>query len=308
LLVSRSPRALFRGIYEDRGKIAFGVGIIFVMLVGLSAILSRAIVRPIENLSRSTRVLASGQRIEPARPSLQVVEIRDLFRDFEIMADAIDKRSRYLRDFASSVSHEFKTPLAGIGGAVELLQDHGADMTPADHDRFLANIAADAERLSRLVRRLMELAQADLNSHGQDARADAAPILAMIADSLSGQAFGIVLSLPDAAPALAIDSRAFEAVATTLVDNARQSGASILTISMAIADEGASISFIDNGPGIAAGDRDRIFDPFFTTKRETGGTGLGLSIARSLIESHGGTLQLMTGTSGAGFRITLKRA
>jgi signal transduction histidine kinase len=48
----------------------------------------------------------------------------------------------------------------------------------------------------------------------------------------------------------------------------------------------------DDGPGIAAGDRDRVFAPFFTTKRTTGGTGLGLAIARSLIEGAGGGLTL----------------
>ncbi len=55
-----------------------------------------------------------------------MVEIDALFGDFEQMADSLDKRARYLRDFASSVSHEFKTPLAAISGAIELLQDHGA--------------------------------------------------------------------------------------------------------------------------------------------------------------------------------------
>ncbi|MBO9576396.1 MAG: HAMP domain-containing histidine kinase [Sphingobium sp.] len=303
LLVSRSPRALFRGMYEDRGKIALGVVVIFMMLVGLSGILSRAIVRPIENLSRTTRALATGRRADPVRPSLQVVEIRDLFTDFEAMADSIDKRSRYLRDFASSVSHEFKTPLAGIRGAVELLQDHGAEMSAADRERFLGNVAADAERLSRLVRRLMELAQADLHQQGADAWTDPKPILASIADGLAGGDFAIRLDLPKNMPLLAIDERALEAIVTTLVDNARQSGATELTISFALEDGAAAVNLIDNGPGISAADRDRIFDPFFTTRRETGGTGLGLSIARSLAESCRGALLLVPSDRGAHFRL-----
>jgi hypothetical protein len=93
ILVSRSPRALFKGMYEDRGKIVLGVAAIFMLLIGLSAVLSRAIVRPIENLSRATRDLSSGRHVDPVHPSLQVVEIRNLFRDFEVMAASIDKRS-----------------------------------------------------------------------------------------------------------------------------------------------------------------------------------------------------------------------
>ena len=303
LLVSRSPRALFRGIYEDRGKIALGVVLILMTLVVLSGVLSRAIVRPIENLSRTTRALASGRRVEPPRPSLQVVEVRDLFDDFEIMAASIDKRSRYLRDFASAVSHEFKTPLAGIGGAIELLQDHGGDMTAAERERFLRNIAGDAERLSRLVRRLMELAQADLHQHDAEPRAELAPVLAALADGLSGDGFVIRFALPDAMPALAIDGRTLEAVLTTLADNARQAGASQLAIAVRVEEDAALLDLLDNGPGVAPGDRDRIFDPFFTTKRVTGGTGLGLSIARSLIQAYGGTLRLLPSEGGAHFEL-----
>jgi len=75
------------------------------------------------------------------------------------MAASMARRSRYLRDFAASLSHEFKTPLAGLRGGIELLQDHGESMTGEERDRFLTNIAGDAERLSRLISRLIELAK-----------------------------------------------------------------------------------------------------------------------------------------------------
>ena len=308
ILVSRSPRALFRGIYEDRGKIALGVVAIFLLLIVLSAVLSRAIVRPIENLSRATRALSSGRHLSPVRPSLEVVEIRDLFSDFEVMAASIDKRSRYLRDFASSVSHEFKTPLAAISGAIELLQDHAEDMLPVDRERFLANMAADAERLSHLVRRLMELAQADLRMDGVDERTDVAPILATIADGLGGPEFAVRLDFPDALPSIAIDADALEAVLTTLTENARQAGARRLDVSASQAGSEIHIDLIDDGPGIPERDRQRIFDPFFTSKREQGGTGLGLSIARSLLQAYRGSLELIPSERGAHFRITVRSA
>ncbi|HET9511737.1 MAG TPA: ATP-binding protein, partial [Sphingomonas sp.] len=305
LLVSRSPRPLFRGMYEDRGKIALGIVLILGALIVLTAILSRAIVRPIERLSRTTRALASGRPAATDQPSLQVVEIRDLFRDFAVMADSIDKRSRYLRDFASSVSHEFKTPLAGIGGAIELLQDHEADMTAADRRQFLRNIATDAERLSRLVRRLMELAKADLHQPGEAGGAALRPVLSIIADGLGGNGFAVEIALPEDMPLLAIDGRTLEAVLTTLIDNARQAGAAIVTISATIGDGMATIELADDGRGIAPGDRDRIFEAFFTTKREAGGTGLGLPIARSLVEAYGGTLDLLAASHGTRFALML---
>ena len=305
ILVSRSPRALFRGIYEDRGKIALGMAAIFLLLVILSAVLARAIVRPVENLSRATRALALGRQAHLARPSLQVIEIRDLISDFEVMAESIDKRSRYLRDFASSVSHEFKTPLAAISGAIELLQDHAEDMAAADRERFLANMAADAERLSRLVRRLMELAQADLHMDDADEHTNLVPIVAVVADGLGRNDFSIRVDIPAGIPSLRIDGDALEAVLTTLIENARQAGARHLTITAFRNDGEIWIDLRDDGPGVPRGDRNRIFDPFFTSKREQGGTGLGLSIARSLLEAYCGSLQLMPSEHGAHFRIAV---
>lgn len=303
LLLSRSPRALFLGLYEDRGKIMFGVAAIFLLLLILSAILARAIVRPVEALSRATRELALGRRVTPRPPSLQVVEIRALYQDFDRMAESIDKRSRYLRDFASAVSHEFKTPLAGISGAIELLQDHGDDMAPADRGRFLRNMAADAERLSRLVRRLMELARADVLVGGGDARSDARSALTELADAMGGERFSIALSMPDVVPPLAMDADALAAILATLADNARQAGATRLDATLSVDGGTAIIDLVDDGPGIADGDRDRIFDAFFTSKRAQGGTGLGLSIARSLIAAYRGALTLLPSMRGAHFRV-----
>ena len=308
LLLSRSPRALFLGLYEDRGKIALGVAAIFAMLLVLSAVLSRAIVRPIEGLSRATRALASGRRVPSRQPTLQVVEIRALYEDFEQMADAIEKRSRYLRDFAASLSHEFKTPLAGISGAIELLQDHGPEMAPAESERFLANMAADARRLSRLVGRLMELARADVHVGAAQAAAQPGEILAAVADALSGEHFAVTLDLPEAMPAVSIDGDALEAVLTTLAENARQAGACRLAMTLASDDNGVRIDLVDDGPGIPEADRPRVFEPFFTSKREQGGTGLGLPIARSLLGAYGGDLALLPGTAGAHFRISCPAA
>jgi signal transduction histidine kinase len=304
LLVSRSPRALFRGLYEDRGKIALGIGIIFAVLIALSIVLSRTIVRPIEGLSRATRELAAGRRVTPRQPTLKVVEIDALFRDFEQMADSLDKRARYLRDFASSVSHEFKTPLTAIAGAIELLQDHGKDMAPEERRRFLANMAADAERLSRLVRRLMELARADVLVGEQGAQAQAVPIVAAVADALGREGFAVSIDLPRRFPALAIEGDALEAALTTLAENARQAGASKLSLSLSNHAGQAAIDLVDNGPGIPEADRDRIFDPFFTSKREQGGTGLGLAIAQSLLGAYHAELALIPSETGAHFRIS----
>lgn len=308
VLVSRSPRALLRGIYEDRGKIALGVGGIFILLIGLSMVLGRAIVRPLESLSAASRSLAKGQREAPKGSSLQVVEIKTLYQDFDAMAQSIDERSRYLRDFAASVSHEFKTPLAGLRGAIELLQDHGATMSEQERATFLANMDADTGRLSHLVRRLLDLARADMAAIDQNAACDVGQALAVARDSLAGPAFEIALgSLPKSAKAT-IDGPTLESILITVLENARQAGADRVEIDTKMSSAVVTVTITNNGPPIPAADQERIFEPFFTSKRAQGGTGIGLSIARSLLRGYGGSLELDKARAGVAFILEMRRA
>ena len=305
LLLSRSPRVLFAGIYEDRGKITLGVVLIFGTLVVLSGLLSRGIVRPVETLGEATRSVAIGGGLIPAAPTTAAIEIQALYRDFGTMAEAIDRRSRYLRDFAHAVSHEFKTPLAGISGAVELLQDH-SDMASADRERFLANIGADAARLNQLVSRLLDLARADMAEMVEGVATDVVDVVGRISDAFRGAGVDVVLDLAPMLPSVAVPPAVIETVLIGLMENSRQATASRVSITARAAGDCLEVKVRDNGPGIPAGNRDRIFEPFFTSRRTTGGTGLGLPIMRSLLHAHRGTIVLAAAEgSGATFLIAL---
>jgi signal transduction histidine kinase len=285
--------------------IVLGSGAIFGLLLLVAGILARAIVVPVERLSAATRALAQGRTARLRAPTLEVREIRSLNTDFAAMAEAINRRSRYLRDFAASLSHEFKTPLAGICGGIELLQDHGAGMSEPERAKFLSNMEGDAQRLSRLVSRLMELAQADMARAESGARGNLAAVIARLTDAHSAPGFAVIATIADKFPALAIEEEALETVLATLIENARQAGVSALAITTGHRGRLASIALTDNGPGVPEADRARVFDPFFTSKRAVGGTGLGLPIARALAESRGGSLELSDSAGGACFVLTL---
>lgn len=302
LLLSRSARALFRGLYEDRGKIVLGVAGILGVLVVLSGVLSRGITRPIEQLGAATRAVASGRGRVPDPPPTAAIEIQGLYADFAVMAAAIERRSRYLRDFAHAVSHEFKTPLAGIRGAVELLQDH-PDMAADDRSRFLGNADADARRLALLVTRLLDLARADMAEPGED-RIDPGPVIARVAASWRTPDFAIDIGEMVDLPQVTVSAATLETVLSTLLENSRQAKAGSVTIRLFGSDSHLEILVTDNGPGIASADRLRLFEPFFTTKRDYGGTGLGLSISRSLLAASGGELKLVD-NEAAGFVVRL---
>ncbi|PZU47360.1 MAG: sensor histidine kinase [Sphingomonas sp.] len=309
LMLSRSPRSLFRGIYEDRAKIALGVALIFAALVVLAGLLSRGIVRPIDQLAAATRSVAAGRWDMPSPPVTAVIEIRDLFANFAAMADAIARRSRYLRDFATAVSHEFKTPLSSIRGSVELLQDH-PDMTDAERGRFLTNIASDAGRLNHLVTRLIELARADMASNAAAERTDLSGFLRQAQDAWSSPTLLVELVGAEQPLWILCPASSLEAITSILIDNARQAGAAhVRFVIESEAGDMVGVRCEDNGQGIPPGDRERVFEPFFTSRRSSGGSGLGLPIARSLLEAAGGSIRLLDDTdSGTTFCIRFPSA
>jgi signal transduction histidine kinase len=305
VMLSRSPRGLFLGIYQDRGKIALGVALILAMLVLLAGLLSRGIARPIDALTRATQDVARGRVEVPDPPATAAREIRTLFENFAVMAGRIEQRSRYLRDFAAAVSHEFKTPIAGIKGALELLDEHEATMSEEERKRFIGNASADAERLSRLVERLLDLARADMATIASDSRADAEARVREVADSLGSDDLAVEVEIFGPLPPARITAEVLDTVIETLIDNSRQAGAARVRIELRRCGPGIEIRVADDGCGLVEADRRRIFEPFFTGRREAGGTGLGLSIARSLLAATGGSIVADAAETGAEFKLWL---
>jgi signal transduction histidine kinase len=296
------------GLYADAGKITLGFVIIFTIVIVLSGILSRGIVLPIERLGAATRDVARGADVTmPAMPEMAAVEIQALYADFASMAAAIERRSRYLRDFAHAVSHEFKTPLAGIRGAVELLQDHHGVMSDAERRRFLGNMAVDADRLALLVTRLLELARADM-TQGSGETSDPESVLRRLADAYSGASFTVALELPASLPRVKVPAATLETVLVSLFDNSRHAGAHCCRIAAEPLPDRLRLYVSDDGPGIAPADRERLFEPFFTTRRTDGGTGLGLPIARSLLDACSAAIWLEDCDKGACFAMDLPLA
>ena len=305
VLLSRSPRGLFLGIYQDRGKILLGTGLIFLILLFLAGLLSRGVAQPIEALSEATEDVARGRVSVPEPPATAAVEIRALYENFAAMAERIERRSRYLKDFAAAVSHEFKTPIAGIRGALELLADHGAAMSDDERARFIANATADADRLSHLLQRLLAQARADMAVSAEDARTDLSGPVAAVADAHRGDRLAIRVELPDGLPLAAALPELIEAVLETLVENSRQLGAGEVRISARREAGALLVAVADNGPGVGDGQHERIFEPFHTSRRAEGGSGLGLSIARSLLMSVDGAIVSRPAKRGALFEVKL---
>ncbi len=299
--LSRTPNNILKHLYASRERaIALGLAILTLTLL-LAWITSRTLLRPIYGLSEQARALAETKSgvLKPL-PHYGTREVAALGQSFMNMAEALEKRSQYIRDFATHVSHEFKTPLTSIRGSAELVAEHHVEMSDDDRARFLGNIQADAARLKSLVDRLMELAKSD-NPLPLTETMDLAQALQAIAATNEAVSFKDAT----AGPILTrLSEESLGIILSNLIDNALAAGATHIDIMLTGGAAAHQIAVSDNGSGISDGNKAKIYDPFFTTKREEGGTGLGLGIVRSLVEAHDGRVLLGEAKDGASFKLS----
>jgi signal transduction histidine kinase len=308
--LNRTPVELSQALYSKRKELAWTVFVLLLVSSLMTLLTSLTITRPIRALVRKTRLIAQGypEGLQPLNNPI-TREIAELSENIVRMATTIQHRSEYIRNFAAHVSHAFKTPLTAIRGSVELLEDNLDEMPREQQRRFLRNISQDTDRLGRLVSGLLELARADM-AERSGSYADVRTVLNLITDRNRDLQLAVTLP-PEPLPEplmVAIPLASLEAVLMNLIENSCQAGANRLEISVRLQADCLVLDVQDNGPGISASNRKDIFTPFFTTRQNQGGTGLGLSIVNALLKSSQGSIALMSGTSGAHFRIELPRA
>jgi signal transduction histidine kinase len=311
VLLSRTPMTLGKAIYEDAVQLGGTAALLLlaVVLVALGAAYTLA--RPMRALVHQARRVADGAQDDLQELRSPVTEeVAEVSRAFTQLASTLSERSRYIRDFAAHVSHEFKTPLTAIRGAVELVQEHDATMTSAERARFLNNARLDTLRLERLVQRLLELARADmLRPPSGSSAGDVRRVLRSLESRAQTEGLALEISFPDESLLVQMDEETLGSVLWSLIDNSRTHapGASIRLDVVASDKATLHLRLSDNGPGISLANRARIFTPFFTTTRQRGSTGLGLTIARSILLAHRGTIELLADQPGAHFLIRLPR-
>jgi signal transduction histidine kinase len=309
--LSRTPQEVFKALYQQEAE---NLILAAALIVGLTALISLIssimIVAPVKRLAAEAKKVAEGGGGFSGNPFIVVRELAELRAMVADMAEKLGRRSDYLKAFASGVSHEFKTPLTAIKGAMELISEHGSTMDSATRRRFEDNIKNDLERLEKLVSRLLALARAEAVDPAGDERTEAVALARKLVEHYAAAGFAVELDTHFEALDLSVSPEVLETVLRNLIDNSRESGADKLRLEMQIneARKTALIKSIDNGPGIASDAAPSIFQPFFTTRKSSGGSGLGLALARTLLAPYRGDLQWGGNEPGAVFVITLPLA
>jgi two-component system sensor histidine kinase SenX3 len=218
---------------------------------------------------------------------------------------------RLRRDFVANVSHELKTPVAGMRALAEVAVTAIEDDDHTTARRFVERLEAEGQRLSGLVADLLDLSRVE-SKEGMDIQAvDVRQLIDEAAAVLraAAEAKGICIEL--AGPHLLVDgdrSQLSTAMQNLLENAIRYSERGTIRAAVAGTDGLVAIAVSDEGIGIPADELPRIFERFYRVdrarSRATGGTGLGLSIVRHVAENHGGHVDVSS-ELGVGSTFTL---
>jgi two-component system sensor histidine kinase KdpD len=197
----------------------------------------------------------------------------------------------------SSVTHDFRTPLASIKAGVTSLLDPSVEHDPAQERELLTTILEETDRLNRLVGNILDLARIRAgaliparNEAGLDEIAEV--VVARLVPRLGD--VRVVLDIDDDVPSVAVDEMQLDQVMTNLLENAARHsppGGEVL-VSIEAVEDRVAVRVRDRGPGVPADDRERVFEAFYrgASIPDSPGTGLGLAIANAIVTAHGGRI------------------
>ena len=260
---------------------------------GVARYFLRAIALPLQNQSRLSGVLILVQ---------DLTELRNL--------------QTMRRDLVGNISHELRTPIAGIKAMAETLQNGAIEDKEAAKD-FLSRIVGEADRLTQMVGELTQLSRietgrTELKMEPVDINTLVDEVLAEMAPLAARQHLALSQELSPGLPAIKADKERIRQTIVNLVHNAikfnRENGR--VTVSTAFDAKSVTVSVADTGIGISKNDLPHVFERFYKADkaRSGGGSGLGLAIAKHTVQAHGGDIRAQSEEGkGSTFSLILPR-
>jgi two-component system sensor histidine kinase KdpD len=206
------------------------------------------------------------------------------------------------------VSHDLRTPLAGIKASVTSLLDDEIEWPDAERTAFLATIDEETDRLDGLVGNLLDMSRLQAGAvHVATSPIGLDEVVPAALRSIGPRAGGVEVDVPETLPRVVADPGLLERAVANVVDNAlvHGDGAPVRVVAGPV-DDGVDLRVVDRGPGIPKVDRDRIFVPFQRLGDSAGGSvGLGLAVARGFVEAMGGSVEIED-TPGGGLTMVFR--
>ena len=290
----------------------------------LSLVTSKRMAQPLDEMAVAAKKFAHGDFSARVTDDGRTDEVGALISAFNTMADSLETSEQRRNAFIANVSHELKTPMTTIAGFADGILD---GTIPKDQeDKYLATIADETRRLSRLVRSMLDMSR--LESTGEDLtrrrefdisekivgtipKDQEDKYLATIADD---KQLDVDLQLPEDSMQVLADPDAITRVLYNLMDNAVKFAApgSTLCVSLWKSEGKAYISVRDHGETIPPDDLPFIFDRFHKSDRsrslDRDGVGLGLYLVKSILDAHGEDITVTSRDGVTEFVFTLTLA
>ncbi len=274
-------------------------------MAALSWVVIGAALRPVEALSRGAEAVTAhrtGARLPvPAADD----EIHRLAVTLNGMLARLQAANERQREFVADAAHELRSPLTSARTQLEVGLRHG--QSNDEWTQTARGVLADTGRMARLVDDLLVLARLDAGPDVAVAPVDLHEMAAAVVERYDDARVPVVVeSAGDGELRVRGDHEALSRVLVNLVDNAVRFADSRVVVGLAASGDEATVSVVDDGPGVPEADRERVFERFtrLDESRARGaddsGAGLGLAIARSIVVSHGGTITLAAAGGGDG--------
>ena len=245
--------------------------------------------------------LGAGMKTQP--PKLREREFKQLASAMDDMREELENK-KFVENYIHSMAHELKSPLTGIRGATELLQE---EMNPTRQIKFLGNIQESTQRMTQLVERLLALASVEKRRELENIETFLLkpPVDHLISEhqhKIEEKEININNKIKPDFPVIG-EKLLIEQAIANLLDNAIDFVAKQGEISIDAANEKDHfrMSITDNGPGIPDYAFEKIFDRFFSLPRPDSlkrSTGLGLSFVKEVMTLHQGKVTLITPNGG----------
>ncbi len=303
LSVYKPQRSMLLFIVETKHRlITLGLGAM-VLVLSLGWLLSKWVTYPLRRLTDYAAAVSRGER--PTAPVMPGHHLRVLGETTEAMRDALENR-KYVESYVQSLTHEMKSPIAGIRGAAELLQE---DLPEAKRMQFLGNIKSESLRLQNLVDQLLALASLENRTElGAPTQVSLEGLMRRVVNQHESNVLekGVTFVVEVASDAM-VDGEEFllETALNNLVQNAIDFSPCGGTVRLSLYVRGsvADLVVADEGTGIPDFAVARVFDRFYSLPRpgsERKSSGLGLCFAREAVELHHGKLTIRNCVGGPG--------
>ncbi len=300
LTVARPNWAMQPFIERSEGKL-WRAGIVLLLVgLGIGALFSWWLSHGITKLTRFAKDVSAGQAA--AIPSFTANrELTTLAEALGAMREKLEGKA-YVENYVHGLTHELKSPLAGIRGAAEILTEEGRALNESDHARFVGHIRNESDRMQQIVDRLLQLATLEARHGLKDAQpCNLYHLIREVIAALTPQAGTrqIQLTASDEIQALTLNAEAFllQQAIRNLLQNALDFTPEGGHIELALLNKGIAVQITVNNNGEAIPDYalERLFERFYSLPRPNTGqksTGLGLALSRTIVQLHGGEIRI----------------